>query len=91
MNIETKIFKMICDILNHRYENKTLVIVAHIIGERVYSIPIKSIRAIDGYDISDQYDFPSPIYEMMIKYKSGLKTYIIHQILFQEIIDIYIK
>lgn len=91
MNIETKIFKMIADILNHRYENKTLVIVAHTIGDRAYSIPIKSIRAIDGYDISDQYGFTSPIYEMMIEYKSGIKTYTIHQFLFQEIIDIYIK
>lgn len=73
MNIETKIFKMITDILNHRYENKTLVIVAHTIGDRAYSIPIKSIRAIDGYDISDQYGFTSPIYEWWLNIKAVLK------------------
>ena len=91
MNIETKVFQTVVDILNHRHDNKTLVIVAHTIGVRAYSIPVKSIRSIDIYDISEQYGMPSPIYEFMIEYKSGQKTYTIHQFLMQEIVDMYIK
>ena len=91
MNTETKVFHTVVDILNHRYENKTLVIVVHTIGERAYAIPIKSIRTVDVYDIAEQYGIDTPIYEFTIEYKSGLKTYTIHQFLLQEIIDIYIK
>lgn len=91
MNIEMKAFQTVVDILNHRYENKTLVIVVHTIGERAYTIPIKSIKTVDIYDIAEQYGINTPIYEFAIEYKSGLKTYTIHQFLLQEFIDIYIK